>query len=113
MAIPDWPTVQPRLGDPEQAIRELQIAVRGHALAKFNCYVDVSLAVSPATSTVVDDPRLHDDCVLLFDPLDAAAAAELASGSLYVLAANRVVGQVTITHSASASARAFRMVILS
>lgn len=66
-----------------------------------------------AASTVLSDRRLTVDSVLLFDPLTANAAAELAAGTLYVLAANRNNLAWTLTHANAVSTdRTFRYVIV-
>jgi hypothetical protein len=59
--------------------------------------------------TTIIDPTVTPDTVFIFDPLTANAAAELAAGTLYVLAADRLLGSFTITHAnAGTTDRAFR-----
>jgi len=59
--------------------------------------------------TVVTDPTVTPDTVILFDPLTANAAAELYSGSMYVLPVNRFLGSFLITHlNAGTTDRTFR-----
>ena len=66
-----------------------------------------------ATTTVVTNYFMGGpESMVLFDPVDAVAATELASGSMHVLEANRATGSFTITHTASASVREFRYAIL-
>lgn len=66
-----------------------------------------------ATSTVLTDPRLTVNSVVLFDPLTANAAAELAAGTFYALEANRNNLTWTFTHAnAGSTDRTFRFVIV-
>ena len=70
---------------------------------------DVVTLTPGATVTTIRDPTVTPDTVFLFDPLTATAAAELAAGTLYVLAADRMLGSFTITHAnAGTTDRAFR-----
>jgi len=66
-----------------------------------------------AASTVLSDPRLTIGSFIDFDPLTANAAAELAAGTVYVLAANRNTGVCTITHAnAGTTDRTFRLLVV-
>lgn len=76
-----------------QAIRDLY-AGRNNAFGEF------TLAVSPATETVVTAPNAAPQSIPLLTPLTANAAAEYASGDMYV--SDRGAGEFTITHNASA-----------
>lgn len=78
---------------------------QGHS----NVVLDVDLDANATTTTVTDD-RITAQGAVLFDPTTAAAASELASGSMWVSA--RLNGSVTITHSGSFDDRTFRMVVL-
>lgn len=51
------------------------------------------------SSTVVERYGFSSRDVLVFDPLTANAAAELAAGTMFVAEADRAKGQFTITHS--------------
>lgn len=83
-----------------QSIRDLY-AGRNNAFGQF------TLAVSPATTTVVTAPNCAPDSVPLLTPMTANAAAEWASGDMYVSAVG--VGEFTVTHAASADVdRTFR-----
>lgn len=69
-----------------------------------------------AASTVITLPKgvFSKDSAILFDPLTANAAAELAAGTLYITEANRNVTSrsITITHANNAQAdRSFRYTI--
>jgi hypothetical protein len=58
---------------------------------------------------VVTDPTVTPDTVILFDPLTVTAAAELAAGTMVVLAADRLLGSFAITHTnAGTTDRTFR-----
>jgi hypothetical protein len=71
---------------------------------------DGEVTLTPgATITVVIDPTVTPDTVILFDPLTANAAAEIYAGTMYVLPANRFLGSFAITHlNAGTTDRAFR-----
>ena len=69
---------------------------------------DGEVTLTAGTTTIVADPTVTPDTVILFDPLTAAAAAELAAGTMYVLAADRLLGSFTITHSAGTTDCIFR-----
>jgi len=72
---------------------------------------DVVTLTAGATTTVVTDPTVTPDTVLLFDPLTVTAAAELAAGTLYVLEADRLLGSFVITHAnAGTTDRKFRWI---
>jgi hypothetical protein len=77
-----------------------------------NVTKDVTLTANQA-STTVTDPRATYDSALVFEPMTANAAAELAAGTMYVTQANRLAGSFVITHANNAQAdRIFRMVIV-
>jgi hypothetical protein len=70
---------------------------------------DVVTLTPGATTTVVTDPTVTPDTVLLFDPLTLTAAAELAAGTMCVLEADRLLGSFAITHAnAGTTDRKFR-----
>ena len=85
-----------------------------HALrhGKLECVTNVTLTAN-ATSTVINDQRLAPQSVVIFDPLTANAAAELAAGTLYAAEANRGVTTWTITHANNAQTdREFHIAII-
>jgi hypothetical protein len=86
--------------------------IREHAEALFlltRDRDDIVTLTAGATTTVVTDPTVTPDTVFIFDPLTASAAAELAAGTMYVLAADRLLGSFTITHAnAGTTDRIFR-----
>jgi hypothetical protein len=74
---------------------------------------DVVTLTPGTTVTTIIDPTVTPDTVFVFDALTQTAATELAAGTLYVLAADRLLGSFTITHSNSAvTDRAFRWIAL-
>ena len=88
----------------------LRLAMRG----KINALGErtFTLTANAATSTLTDE-RLTSDGVVIYDPLTANAAAELAAGTLYVLSANRNNGAWTVTHANNAQTdRDFRILMI-
>lgn len=93
-------------GDP----RELAAVVNRMNLGRLNCVGEVTL-LPDQTSTVVADSRVTAGSFVGLTPLTAAAAAELASGAVYVAA--RAQGGFTLAHASSAgAARSFVYVII-
>jgi hypothetical protein len=72
---------------------------------------DDEVTLTPgATTTTVTDPTVTPDTVFVFDPTTANASLE---PPMVVLAADRLLGSFTITHSNSAVAdRTFRWAAL-
>lgn len=101
-----------RLGDVVVWARRVVNVVNGALGGKLNVTGSVTL-VSATTQTILADPRLGLDSAVLFDPVTANAAAELAAGTFYCLNTGRMNGQWTLTHANGASGdRTFRYVIL-
>jgi len=91
-----------------QIAQAVQLLMRG----KMNNTVELTLTPG-AAATVWEDPRLTSTSAVVFDPLTANAAAELAAGTMYVLKANRNNGSWTITHANAATTdRTFRAAII-
>ena len=91
---------------------QIAAVVDRHNRGKFNATLDVTLTAN-AASTTIEDARLASTSALVFDPLTANAAAELAAGTIYVLAAGRLNGSATITHANNAQTdRTFRLLII-
>ena len=65
---------------------------------------------STDTSTVVADPRVGLDTVIVLMPTNAAGATEYGAGTLYVSA--RGAGSFTVTSTATAAARNFDYAVL-
>lgn len=72
----------------------VQLLLAGHG----NMTGRVTLAVAPATSTVITNPRIRADTVVALTPESASAAVAIGAGVLYVAPS---MNQVTITHDAS------------
>ena len=82
-------------------IRRMWESLQSLRKGKIECVTTITLTAS-VTSTVLSDIRISPQSILIFDPLTANAAAELAAGTLYVLQANRGDGTATLTHANSA-----------
>ncbi len=117
--VPDHPG-QPHPENFRTFLITLAAASNRHNRGKANYAVDqsgdgtltVTLAAN-ATSTTVTDERLSYYSTVVFDPMTANAAAELAAGTLFVTQANRMNGSWTLTHANAVSEdRTFRMAIL-
>jgi hypothetical protein len=107
MSHPGFPGVRndPGSNQPHEQrehLREIARALNRINQGKLNCVLHLTLRANQAT-TVLEDARLSAFSYLGFDPLTANAAAELAAGTMYVLAANRRNGQHTVTHANAVS----------
>jgi len=77
---------------------------------KINATLDVTLAVS-AASTTVADPRIGGTCGIYLMPLSANAAAEIGNGTIWWGAPGNQT--VTLNHASNAQAdRTFRLLII-
>lgn len=93
-------------------IRRMYESLQATRKGKLECVVEVTLTAN-AASTTVSDIRLSSYSAILFDPLTANAAAELAAGTLYATTANRGDSTVTLTHANAATTdRSYRMVVI-
>ena len=93
-------------------LRRMWESLQATRKGKLECVTQVTLT-NGATSTVLSDIRISKQSVLIFDPLTANAAAELAAGTLYVTTANRGDGTATLTHANAASTdRTFNVAII-
>lgn len=91
-------------------VRQVAEATNNILAGKLNATLLVTLAPNVA-STTVTDVRISAYSAILFTPLTANAAAELASGGLYV--SNRKAGEATIAHANGAQTdREFNMLII-
>jgi len=92
--------------------RERNVAKIAEAVHQLSRDRDDVVTLTPGvTVTTILDPTVTPDTVFLFDPLTATAAAELAAGTLCVLAADRLLGSFTITHAnAGSTDRTFRWI---
>lgn len=96
-------TLPPFGGDP----RQVSEVVRGLMDGKSNNTGTVTLTTT--TSTLLSDPRIGYDSVIMFSPLTSTAAGFLSG--LYVSA--RAQGEATLTHaSTTASDRLYAYVVV-
>ena len=110
--FPAYPTAPLDGGDPDHHRRQIARAANSAIAGKTNNLGEVTLTAN-AASTVIVDARLSFFSVIVFDPLTANAAAEIANGTLYVTEANRGIGSWTVTHANDANAdKSFRYAIL-
>ena len=78
------------------------------ALTLFSDPRDV--ATTSATSSAIIDYIVGPESVILFMPTNAAGAAELAAGGMYVSA--RAKNTFTITHASAGTTRTFDYVVI-
>lgn len=91
-------------------VRRIVDTVNNAVRGKMNVTLSVSLAANRATTTITD-VRIGAFSALLFTPLTAAAAVEMAAGTLFVSAQKS--GEATVSHANNTiSDRTFRVVIL-
>ena len=109
---PAYPVAPLDGGDPASHRRQIARAVNGAVAGKTNNIGEITLTESSATTTLTDT-RLTYFSVVLWDPLTANAAAEMAAGTMYILTANRNNGAWTITNANNAQTdRTFRYAII-
>lgn len=85
----------------ETLLPRVVAAVRGLAAGRSNAAGHVTLAANAATTTVKAPNCGADSEVFLFQK-SANAAAEIGSGTIYILPANITAGQFIITHANNA-----------
>lgn len=102
--------------DPLEWCRRLARVVNALLQGKTNNVSLVTLTANAASTTVsLAEGQMGNDTVILFDPLTANAAAELAAGTMYVTAANHDVTnkRFIITHANNAQTdRSFRYALI-
>jgi len=84
----------------EKSITRLAQSIRDLYQGRSNAYGTFTLAVSPATETVVTAINCGESSIITLCPQTANAAAALTT--TYILAADVVRGQFTVTHDATA-----------
>jgi len=89
----------PALASSETNITRIVASINELWQGRSNAIGKVTLAVSPATQTIVPAINCGARSVPLLTPLTAHAAAELGAGTMYVSAVTQ--GQFTVVHSAS------------
>jgi len=91
--------------------REIARTARSAMLGHVNCVVDLSLDVSPATSTTLTNAEIHPGSGFFIHPLDVTAVTDYHAGNISILGSNVGDGTATVSHSANASARSIRVAI--
>lgn len=117
MAVPGFPGVPldgqaANLADAASRrwVARLAAALNNILGGKINVALPVTLAASAATTTVID-ARIGAYSALVFSPLTAHAAAEIAAGGFYV--SSQQSGEATLTHANNAQTdRQFNLAIL-
>lgn len=89
-------TLSPSERNPATIVQAIRQLMEG----RNNATGTVTLAVAPATTTAVPAPNCAPGCIVLLMQQTANAAAAIPT--TYILAANVVQQQFTITHAASA-----------
>ena len=95
------PGVFTSLADVARYTRVLWDALYKARRGKLECVVELTLTANAASTTLTDE-RISGQTFIGFDPRTANAAAELATGTMYVTDANRTNGQIVITHANNA-----------
>ncbi len=97
------------LAQGEKNLARVVQSIRDLYAGRNNAHGQFTLAVAPATTTVVDAPNCGPGSAPLLTPLTANAAAAIGAGTVYVLEADIIAGQFTVTHASSAQTdRTFR-----
>lgn len=92
--------------------RQLAQAINRIMQGKVNAYLDYTIPANTASSTITD-ARISPYSAILFMPLTAHAAAELATGNMYVPTATMNNGSAIIQHTNNAQTdRTFRSIII-
>lgn len=96
--------------------RRISQTLNGAMSGRTNNTDQVTLTANASSTTVnLARGRLAENSLILFDPLTANAATELAAGTMYILNSNRSVTNATftITHANNAQTdRSFRYAIV-
>lgn len=113
MAFEGVPSHMP---EPLEWCRRIALVLNRTIQGKMNCVNTVTLTAN-ASSTVINlaEGQLGSGTLILFDPLTSHAAAEIASGSMYIASADRVImnKRITITHANNSQTdREFRYALI-
>ncbi len=92
-----------------QHLRQLASVLRGVMDGKINSALDVTLEVSPATTTVISDARSRSTSRIVLHPTNNHAANEMAAGLIEIFPDDITSGSFTITHLPFSLARSFRV----
>lgn len=88
--------------------REIAEVINNTVDGKMNVTGEVTLTNS-ATSTVVTDVRVGAESLIVFMPITAGAATELAAGGMYVSSQGKQT--FTVTHANNSTTRTFRFAV--
>ena len=110
MTIRPFLHLPPPPADPVERRRyEVLQAMRS---GKLDCLAELTLTAGSA-STTLTDVRISPQSVFVWHPTTANAAAELAAGTMYVLAADQTNGSAIVQHANNAQVdRSFRLAII-
>lgn len=105
-AVPEY------LQDDKEHRRKLARAVNSLVGGKMNAFIDFTLVANAASSTLID-ARISYYSTILFMPMTAHAAAEIAAGTMYIPQTTMKNGQCIIQHANNAQTdRTFRFLII-
>lgn len=90
-------------------VRQVATVTNSVQAGRLNATLGIELTPN-LTSTDVIDSRIAAGSLILFMPLTAAAAAELAAGTMFVGYQTR--GMATITHASANNDRRFRLLLI-
>ena len=100
------------LPDASRALERMWQALYQLRKGKLECVAELTLTPG-SSNTTLNRLGLSRQSVLIFDPLTASAAAELAAGTLFVTQSNRLKDSCIITHANSAvTDRSFLVAII-
>ncbi len=111
--VVSFPVADIQSADEERHRRQLAEVVNSVRNGKLNSAIDFSLRTTPNETTTVSNPNIAATSRILLIGENAAAAADLASGSVRIDDASITNGNFTVQHTRFANARLFRAVILS
>lgn len=92
-------------------LRDLRGVIFTMWTGKLNCTGTITLT-NGATTTTLNRKGLSPQSVVSWDPKTAAAAGELAAGTMYVLTADRGNDAWNITHANAGTTRTFQFSVL-
>jgi len=112
MTTISYPPVQTT--NPDNVEHRKQLAIKANSLnqGKFNCTLEVTLAVN-AISTTITDSRIGISSLIIMMPVTSHAAQDISSGTLYIPEATMLNGSCIIQHQSNAfTDRNFRIGII-
>jgi hypothetical protein len=110
VGVPNVPYSMP---DEKAHRKKLAEGVNSVLGGKMNCTLDATLASSASSTTITDSRISYYSAIVPGMALTAHAAAELASGNLYIPQSTIIKGQAVIQHTNNTQTdRTLRFVIL-